>query len=70
MFINGSCDIGFWCLNLRIEGNEVVYNLELKNQDFEYQVERYEEKNKFEEGVDKSSSIKENVHRWLVQYRI
>ena len=57
MFIDGSSDIGFGCLNLRIEGNEVVYNIEWKNQDFETQVERYEEKSKFEEGVDKSSSI-------------
>ena len=66
MFIDGSCDIGFLCLNLRIEGNESTYDMELKNQDFETQVERKEEKSNFEEGIDKSSSMNENVHRWLV----
>ena len=66
MIIDGSCDIGFWCLNMRIEGKEVVYNIELKNQDFETQVERHEEKSDFEEGIDKSSSMNENGHRWLV----
>ena len=65
MFIDGSCNIGFECLKLRIEGNEVVYNIESKNQDFEIQVERYEAKSKFEEGVDKSSLVNGNVYRWL-----
>ena len=60
--IDGSCDIGFWCLNLRIKGKEVVYNIEWKNQDFETQVERHEEKRIIEEGIEKSSSMNENVH--------
>ena len=40
--------------------------MELKNQDFETQDERHEEKSKFEEAVDKSTSLTENVHRFLV----
>ena len=40
--------------------------MELKNHDFETQVERHEQKSKFEEGVDNSSSMIENVHRWFV----
>ena len=70
MFIDGSCDIGFLSLNIRIEGNESSYDMDLKNDDFETQVERHEQKNKFQEGVDKSSSMNENVHSWLVWYRI
>ena len=66
MFVDGSCDIGFWCLNLRIEGNETSHDMELKNQDFETQVERNEVKSKFKEGVDKSASMNENIHRFLV----
>ena len=66
MFINGSCDIGFWCLNLPIEGNESSYDMQLRHNNFENQVERHEQKSKFEEGVDNSSSMIENVHRWLV----
>ena len=66
MIIDGSCDIGFSCLNMRIEGNKSTYYMELKNQDFETQVERKEEKSKFEEGIDKSSSMNENDHRWFV----
>ena len=66
MVIDGSCDIGFWCLNMRIECNESSCDMELKNQDFETQVERKEEKSNFEEGIDKSSSMNENGHRWLV----
>ena len=63
MVIDGSCDIGFSCLNLRIEGNESSYDMELKNQEFERQVERHEGKRKFEEGVEKRSSMNENIHR-------
>ena len=66
MLIDCSCDIGFWCLNMRIEGNESSHDMELKNQDFETQVERHEEKSNFEVGVDKSASLTKNVHRWLV----
>ena len=66
MIIDGSCDIGFWCLNMRIEGKEVGYNMQLKNQVFETQVVRHEEKSNIEEVIDKSSSMNENVHRWLV----
>ena len=53
MFIPGSCDIGFLCSNMRIEANNTCYDIELKNQDFETQVERHEEITKFEEGVEK-----------------
>ena len=66
MFLDGLCDIGFWCLNLRIEGNEYSHDMELKNQDLKTQVQRHEVKSKFEEGVDKSASLTEYVHRWLV----
>ena len=51
MFIPGSCDIGFLCSNMRIEANYASCDTELKNQDFETQVERHEESSKFEEGV-------------------
>jgi hypothetical protein len=40
--------------------------MELKNNDFKTQVKRHEQESKFEEGVDKSSSMNENVHRLLV----
>ena len=59
MIIDGSCDIGFSCLNMQIEGKEVVYNMELENQDFETQVVRHEEKSNIEEDIDKSSSMNE-----------
>ena len=52
MFIPRSCDIGFLCSNMRIEANNASYDMELKNQDFETQVERHEEITKFEEGVE------------------
>ena len=54
MFIPRSCDIGFLCSNMRIEANNASYNMELKNQDFETQVERHDEISKFEEGVERS----------------
>ena len=54
MFIHGSCDIGFLCSNIRLEANNASYYMELKNQDFETQVERYEAISKPEEGVEKS----------------
>ena len=54
MFIRGSCDIGFLCSNMRIETNNATYDMELKNQDFETQVERHDEITKFEEVVQKS----------------
>ena len=66
MFIGGSCDIGFSYLYMKIKVNESSYDMELKNQDFEPQVERHEGKCKFEQGVDKTSSRNENVHRWLM----
>ena len=53
MFIPGSYNIGFLCSNMRIEANNASYATQLKNQDFETQVERHEEISKFEEGVDK-----------------
>ena len=66
MIIDGSCDIRYRCLNSRFEANEVVYNIEWKNKDFESQVERHKERNKLEEGVEWSSSTNEKLHRWLV----
>ena len=57
MFFPGSCDIGFLCSNMRIEANNTSYNMELKNQDFETQVERHDEIIKFEEVVEKSVSV-------------
>ena len=54
MFIPGSCDIGFLCSTMRIEANNASYDIELKNQDFNTQVDRYEEIIKFEEEVEKS----------------
>ena len=49
MVIPGSCDIIFLCLNMRIEADNASYDMELKNQDFETQVERHDEITKFEE---------------------
>ena len=57
MFIPGSCDIGFLCSNMRIEANNGCYDMELKNQEFETQVQRHDEMSKFEEVVEKSVSI-------------
>ena len=54
MFIPGSCDIGFLCSNMQIEANDASYDMELKNQDFETQVERHDENSKLEEGVERS----------------
>ena len=54
MFIPSECDIGFLCTNMRIEANNASYDMELKNQDYETQVERHDEITKFEEGVKKS----------------
>ena len=44
MFILGSFDIGFLCSNMRIEAYYVGSDMELKNINFEDQVERHEEK--------------------------
>ena len=57
MVIAGSCDIGFMCSNMRIEAKNASYDMDLKNQDFETQVERHEEINKFEEVVEKSALV-------------
>ena len=51
MFIHGSCDIGFLCSNMRIEANNASYDMELKNQDFETQIERHDENTKFQDEV-------------------
>ena len=40
---------------MRIEANHATYDMELKNQDFETQIDRHEEITKFEEGVQKSA---------------
>ena len=37
-----------------LEDNNASYDMVLKNQDFETQVERYEEISKFEDGLEKS----------------
>ena len=49
MVIPSSCDIGLLCSNMQIEANKASYDIVLKNQDFETQVERHEEITKFEE---------------------
>ena len=54
MVIPGPCDIGLMCSNMRIEDNNASYDIDLKNQDFETQVERHDEISKFEEGREKS----------------
>ena len=54
MVIPRSCDIGFLCSNMRIEANNASYDIELKIQEFETQVERHEEITKFEEGLEKT----------------
>ena len=40
---------------MRIAANNTSYDMELKKQDFETQVERHEEISKLEEGVEKSA---------------
>ena len=57
MFIPRSCDIGFLCLNMRIEANNASSDIEFKNQDFETKVERHEEISKFEDVVEKSALV-------------
>ena len=57
MFRPGSCDIGFLCSNMRIEVNNTSYYIELKNYDFEAQVERHEGISTFEEVVEKSALV-------------
>ena len=54
MVIPTSCDIGFLCLSIRIEANNASYDIQLKNPDFETQVERHDEISIFGEGVEKS----------------
>jgi hypothetical protein len=54
MFISRECDIVLLCLNMRIEPNNASYDMELKNQDFETQVERHDEISTHEQGVEKS----------------
>ena len=54
MFTPGSCDTGFLCSNMRIEANNAISNMELKNQDFVTQVDRHYEISKHEEGVERS----------------
>ena len=66
MFIPGSCDIGFLCSNIRIESKNASYAIELKNLDFETQVERHEEISTFEEVVENSPLGNKKVHTWLV----
>jgi hypothetical protein len=39
---------------MRIEANNASYDIELKNQDFETQVEKHDEISKHEEGVERS----------------
>ena len=42
---------------MRIEANNTSYDMELKNQDFETQVDRREEISKLEEGVEKTLRV-------------
>ena len=42
---------------MRIEANNASYDMELKNQYFETQVERHDEISKFEDVVDKSALV-------------
>ena len=55
MFIPGSCEAGLLCSKIRIEANNSSYDMELKNQYFETQVERHEEISKLEEGGEKNA---------------
>ena len=57
MFIPSESDIGILCSNMRIKPNNASYDLELKKQDFETQVERHEEIPKLEDGVEKSPKV-------------
>ena len=54
MFIPGDCDIGFLRSNMQIEANNASYDMELKNQDFETQVERHDENSNLDQGVERS----------------
>ena len=51
---------------MRIDAHNTSYDMELKNQEFETQVERHEEISKFEEVVEKSSLKNENVDTWVM----
>jgi hypothetical protein len=42
---------------MRIEAHKTSYYIEFKNPDFETQVKRHDEINKFEAGVDKSKEV-------------
>ena len=55
MLIPGSCDIRFLCSNMGIVANNASYDIELRNQFFETQVERHEEISKREEVVEKTA---------------
>ena len=57
MFIPGSCDIRFLCSNMRIKVNHASYDIELTNYNFKTEAERHEESNKFEEVLEKSTSV-------------
>ena len=57
MVIPGSCDIGFLWSNMQIEVNNASYDIELTNYNFKTEAERHEESNKFEEVVEKSTSV-------------
>ena len=55
MFIPSSCDIRLLCSNMRKKANNARYDMELKNQDFETQVNIQKENSKLEDGVHKSA---------------
>ena len=57
MFIPSSCDIGFSCSNMRFKANNVSYDIEFKNQDFQTQIERHDQISKFEEVVEKRALV-------------
>ena len=66
MFIPSSCDIGFLWSHMRIEANDALYNLELKNHGFETLVEIHDGKSQVDNNVEKSGSVNENIHTWPV----
>ena len=61
MYILGSCDIGVLCSSMRIEAKYAIYDIELRNHDFETQVDRHEERSKVDEVIDKSAWVNEFI---------
>ena len=55
MFIPSSCDIRLLCSNMGREANNASYDMELRNQYFETQVNIQKENSKLKDSVDKSA---------------